>query len=345
MKATAGPGSGSTPRETADAPPLQVQLEGGYLAYKDFYRVRVDEVARFYDVAYARRASRNAVVRGFYWPSRRGAWRVQLLLLLLAAAHPFERSVSDLRHVLGELGVQGRDVRKMLHDLAKRGVVEHVTYGLYRLSDRYYQLLQTLMPWWPLLLDCLSRAAKRDDGEEPDKCLSAIMEIVAFYKIHVVGSAKVRESRGMSAKVTRGVTSKINMGSGKVKQGCRVVLDRLKSVLKRRRPSLYDELGGEIDLASEVIAVLYHRAKRGRAYVEAPRGRVALALSTLQDEARGLLGGSSSLSRVLDLDRVASLLGLLASTGLVFLRRYGPIYKIRLDKEFEGVLDEEGVCE
>ena len=280
-----------------------------------------------------------------FWPR---SWKLQLLLLLLAESYPYPKSTSELESFFSERGVKIREVKKTLYEYYHYyQIVERVGRGWYKLADWYYKRLVWSKPYWRTLLSCMRNALSSHNYYVIERCESIITKAISYYTEILLRSEKVLESpiKVRTAYLYRTFEDKEKYYSKKKeKRKCDINLEKIDEVLMAEKPALYEEIKGDIDMAREIIAVLYARAKRGKPYLEIAGATKGVALATIQDEARALVGGSSRLWRVMDFDQVAGLLAQLSSAGLVFLRKYGKVYKIRIDKEFENILDEAGVC-
>ena len=135
----------------------------------------------------------------WYWPHKtRDSWKHQLLLLLFARAYPNPLSIIEIKSYMEAHGVIMRDIRKVLYEYYHYyQIVERMSRGVYVLSDWYYKALNTLKPYWRIMLYCMEDKIKKGDFDSINNCSIEIQSIISKILINKRAyskSEKVRKS-------------------------------------------------------------------------------------------------------------------------------------------------------
>jgi|GEM_PF-4812990 len=277
--------------------------------------------------------SRNKKVE-WRWPVKgEFAWRRQLLLLLLANSYPNPLSLNDLRGILDNYNVDmgGYAFKKAVHYLYYYyQAIERVARGMYRMQDWYYEALQARIPYWRSLLRCILNCNSINYNTFR-KCIntSANKDTIRYHWIPKDTIGNTSANIGIFVK---------NKKDEKTKTECSINKDYLIEKLRENRPALYEELetNGILDDAIDIIHLFIKKHTRGKPYMKIVGGRDGSRqfYIKLVDEARRLLGGSSSLYQKLDPMDIMETVRILVNNDILFYRRYGGEHKWRIDKDF-----------
>ena len=327
-------------------PGTDIIIEGNCARYKGYgFCVNIELLIREHLI----NTSYPADLRGkkIRWPTKKNRLKQQLLLLLLADMYPAPASVAELRERAGKIIENPVIIRVALHRYYYYyGIAERVGHGLYRMRRDFYEALSSFMPGWRAYLYCLLSSydeeehSKVENSESQTKHKNVSCELLYNILVSFLASIAVERMQGYRRlqKVAHGYRRLHLVATRETVSYDNNIIEKIRELIREKKPALYEQLSGDIQLASELTAVLYARAKEGRTYITGTnRDELHTALA---DEARRVLGSGSSLCRVLDWDRIASLISLLRSANIVYTARYGREYKIRIDKHFMKLLEE-----
>jgi len=340
--------------ERVEFPDLQVVIERGCGKYKHYGTC----VSVRYILESILSDRKRKIWKGdgrFYWPSKGNVVVQRLLLLLLADVYPQPLSIVELRELFKQYGIEVKSLKQLLYQYYHyHGLVERVGHGLYKLQDWYYEALNDRKPYWRAILDCMSKSLANNDYKSLSACNSIVRAVKDAIEVFIkLGSQRVAKGPKGSRKVAHSATLKRikydveKNEESKISMQCSSNVNKILEVLKENKPVIYEELKSnpeDLGKAAELLAILYARAKQGRPYIVATSEPTLVAV--LHQEARTLLGGGSSIVRTLDWEySIRPVAELLRASGAIFSRRYGSDFKIRIDKDFERLLDRVLGCE